>query len=215
LGLAIEAAITHAQLTDSLADPKQTPLDLKGSIDLAADLGAPLVTFHMGGYHDGIAREKEWRRAVAHIKAAADYGAAKHIALAVDGIWPEWMDDTPDALEKLFDDVDAATFGVNFDPCYLTLMGVDPVGFVKRFHKRIPHAHLKDHRGKYPKWTHFIPGRGDMDYSPIFRALEQYKFSGAAAVECFTDMKFEDACDSGYAAMMEAAKKAGVKFAAR
>jgi hypothetical protein len=30
------------------------------------------------------------------------------------------------------------------------------------------------------------------------------------AVECFTDMPFEEACDSGYAAMTAAMRQAGV-----
>ena len=46
--LRIEAVITHAQLTDTLVDPGRKPLELKGSVDLAADLGADVVTFHMG-----------------------------------------------------------------------------------------------------------------------------------------------------------------------
>ena len=219
LGLQLEAVITHAQLTDSIADPKQKPLDLKGTVDLAADIGATVVTFHMGGYHEGIPRHVEWKSAVEAIKAAADYGAGKHVRLAVDGIWPSWIDDTPDEIARLFDDVDTPNFGVNFDPSYLTLMHVDPVGFVKRFPERIFHGHLKDHEkgsyepDDYPKWTEVMPGRGEMDYTRVFRALAQIKFPGSVAVECFTNMKFEEACDTCYAAMVAAARKASTKFA--
>ena len=212
LGLRIEAVITHAVLTDTLADAKRKPLDLKGSIDLAADLGATVVTFHMGGYHKSLTHAALWKKTVEAIKAAADHGTAKHISLAVDGIWPLWIIDRPDTLQKLFDDVGSSQFGVNFDPSYLTLTGVNPVDFVKRFSKRILHAHLKDHRGKYPKWKHRIPGKGDMNYTPVFAALDRYKFAGSAAVECFTHMKFEEACDTGYEALVTAARKANVKF---
>ena len=211
-GLRLEAVITHAQLTDTLADSRRAPLDLNGSIDLARDLAAPLVTFHMGGYGEGSSREAQWRRSAEVIRKASDYGATKHVALAVDGIWSAWMIDSHDALARLFDDVDHENFGVNFDPCYLTLMGVDPVRFYERFAVRIVHAHLKDHVGTYPDWTHRIPGGGEMDYVPVFSALKQAKFDGALAVECFTDMKFEMACDQGYTAMLEAAKRAGVVF---
>ena len=64
LGLRVEAVITHACLSDSLADPRQTPLDLEGSVDLALDVGAPLVTFHMGGYPPGVAHDA-FRRSIA------------------------------------------------------------------------------------------------------------------------------------------------------
>lgn len=213
LKLRVEAVITHAQLTDTLADPKQKPLDLVGTVDLAADVGAEVVTFHMGGYHEGHSRDKEWRSAVDAIKRAADHGQRKHVQLAVDGIWPKWIDDTPQALQKLFEDVGSDNFGVNFDPCYLTLIGIDPVRFARQFRQRLFHAHLKDHRGKYPQWKHLLPGAGEMQYARVFQGLRQSGFKRSAAVECFTDMKFEKACDDCYRAMVAAARRAQVKFA--
>lgn len=216
LGLRIEGVITHAELTVSLFDPARTPLDLVGSVDLAAELGADLVTFHMGGYVEaekaGISRRETWRRSVEAIRQAADHGAARHVRLAVDGIWPTWLDDSPDSLARLFEDVASVNFGVNFDPSYLTLMGVDPTDFARRFSERIVHAHLKDHRGTQAEWRHFIPGQGDMDYVRVFAVLGEIEFAGSAAVECFTDMEFATACDEGYAAMVAAAGKAGVVF---
>jgi sugar phosphate isomerase/epimerase len=213
LELRVEAIITHAQLTDSLVDPKRKPLDLKGTVDLAQDVGGSVVTFHMGGYHESVPRETVWKKAVEAIRDAADYAMAKHIDIAVDGIWPVWIDDSPDELERLFKDVGAENFGVNFDPCYLTLMGVDPVKFAKQFHKRIVHGHLKDHKGKYPKWTHLLPGEGEMNYQRVFRALADLKFAESVAVECFTDMKFEQACDECFVAMRDAAAAGEVEFA--
>ena len=81
---------------------------------------------------------------------------------------------------------------------------------MRRFASRIRHVHLKDHVGKYPNWQHKVPGDGEMDYVRVFAALAEAKFAGAVAVECFTDMKFEEACDRGYAAMSAAMRKAGV-----
>jgi sugar phosphate isomerase/epimerase len=212
LGLRIEAVISHACLTDSLVDPATKPLDLLGSVDLAIDLGADVVTFHMGGYPSGVPRDAFWESVVRSIREAADYGAARHVALAVDSIWPDWVDDSPDTLDRLFHEVGMPNFGVNFDPCYLVLMGVEPAGFARRFAKRIVHAHLKDHVGKYPNWTHRIPGQGEMDYVKVFAALDRIRFGGSCSVECFTTMKFEEACDDGYRAITDAARKAGTRF---
>lgn len=211
-GLRIEAVVTHAQLTDTLTDPNRPTLDLAGSIDLATDLGAEVVTFHMGGAPDGTGRDTLWKQVVQNVRQAADYAAARHVSVAVDGIWPLWLIDSPDTLQQLFDEVDHQGFGVNLDPSYLTLMGVDPVRFVARFHKQIVHAHLKDHKGTYPKWTHLIPGEGEMDYAPVLAALRRHSFDGSLAVECFTDMKFAQACDTGFAEMSRAAKEARVEF---
>jgi sugar phosphate isomerase/epimerase len=207
--LRVEAIVTHAELTATLGTKEA--LDLKGAIDLAADLGGEVVTFHLGGPRKDVAEHELWLRTVAAIKAAADHGDSKHVALAIDlGIWPKWIVTTSDGLARLFDDAGSDSFGVNFDPSYLAITGIDPVAFVKRFGPRIRHVHLKDHVGKYPDWEHRIPGQGEFDYVPIIQALSQAKFTGALAVECFTDMKFEDACDAGYAAIAKAFAKSGM-----
>ncbi len=206
----VAAVITHAELTRTLAAGK--PLDLKGTVDLAVDVGAPVVTFHMGGPQESVAPDALWKKTVQAIRSAADYGSSKHVSLAVDGIWPTWIDDTPDALQRLFDDVGSDDFGVNFDPCYLELIDVDTAKFFKRFAKKIRHCHLKDYTGKYPKWKHFIPGQGGMDYAPIVKAAADNQYTGAMAVECFTSMPFQEACRVGYRTMTAAAARAGVKF---
>jgi sugar phosphate isomerase/epimerase len=212
LGLRIEAVITHAPLADSLASDVARRLDLEGTVDLADELGAEVVTFHMGGYPPGIFHEAFWRKIVARIRQAADYAAARQILLAVDGIWPSWVDSSPNELDRLFQDVGSLNFGVNFDPSYLTIMEVDPADFVERFANRIVHAHMKDFTGKYPQWTEQIPGSGVMNYTSVFAALNRIKFAGSCSAECFTNMRFEEACDNSYLALTAAAGKAGVHF---
>lgn len=210
--LRIEAIVTHATLTEAIGNAEG--LDLNASIDLASDIGGELVTFHLGGPRKDMPDRELWKRTVAAIKTAADYGDSKHVKLAIDlGVWPEWIVTTSDELARLFDDVGSESFGVNFDPSYLAVAGNDPLAFVKRFGRRIRHVHVKDHIGKYPDFEHRIPGQGTLDYVPIFKALAEAKFSGSLAVECFTDMKFEDACDAGFAALAKASEKAGVKLA--
>lgn len=207
--LRVEAIVTHAELTGSLFAGEK--LDLPAAIDLAAELGGDVVTFHLGGAVDGVDEQEVWKRTVAEIKRAADYGDAKHVRLAVDcGPWPTWIVKTNDDLAKLFQDVGSRSFGVNFDPCYLAVADIDPVGFVERFGHRIRHVHLKDHKGKYPKFDHKIPGQGDLAYGPILEALHRAKFKDALAIECFTDMKLADACDTGFATLKQAMKDNGL-----
>lgn len=209
--LRVEAIVTHGELTTSLF--KGEKLELISAVDLAADLGGDVVTFHLGGPVDGVSDADVWTRTVAEIQRAADYGDTKHVRVAVDcGPWPTWIVKNNDDLARLFRDVGSKSFGVNFDPCYLAVAGIDPVGFVERFGHRIRHVHLKDHTGKYPKFEHKIPGQGVLDYVPIVKALHKAKFQDALAIECFTDMKLADACDVGYATLKSAFDEAGVKF---
>jgi len=200
IGIRIEAIITHANLADSLFT--DAPLDLTGSVDLATEVGAPLVVFHMGGPKDDERKQQEaWKRVVDYLKEALVYAESKDVRLAVDGVWKDWLVETPDSFLKLHDEIRSPFFGINFDPCYLMLLGLDPAEVTRLWQDRIFHAHLKDHTGLYPNWKHHIPGRGDVDYPGVVKALDEVGFKEAISIETFTDMPFDEACSEGYAAL--------------
>jgi sugar phosphate isomerase/epimerase len=91
-------------------------------------------------------------------------------------------------------------FGFNFDPSHLVWQGIDPVRFIHAFPDRIYHVHIKDvavrldgasgilgshlpfgdrRRG----WDFRSPGRGDVDFEAIIRALNDVGYSGPLSVE--------------------------------
>lgn len=93
-----------------------------------------------------------------------------------------------------------AAFGANFDPSHLIWQGIDPVKFIDRFSDRIIHVHVKDaaqtldgstsilashlsfgdpNRG----WDFRSPGRGDVDFESITRALNRANYTGPLSVE--------------------------------
>jgi sugar phosphate isomerase/epimerase len=91
-------------------------------------------------------------------------------------------------------------FGFNFDPSHLLWQGVDPVEFIRAFHDRIYHVHVKDAvvtlNGKAgilashlnfgdPRrgWDFRSPGRGGVDFEEIIRALNQAGYDGPLSVE--------------------------------
>jgi len=91
-------------------------------------------------------------------------------------------------------------FGFNFDPSHLHWQGVDPVEFLRAFHDRIYHVHVKDaavHLGGRagilgshlpfgdPRrgWDFRSPGRGNIEFEEIIRTLNQIKYAGPLSVE--------------------------------
>jgi sugar phosphate isomerase/epimerase len=196
-GLRVEAIVSHAELSTSLFSSE--PLDLIAALDLAAELEGELVTFHLGGAVPHVPLRDVWQRTVAALREALASADSRHLRLAIDlGPWPTWLVTTSDQLQQLFDDVGSSTLGINYDPSYLAVQGIDPLGFLRRFAPRVCHAHLKDHRGRYPHWEHHIPGRGELDYVPLVRELARQRFAGSLAIECFTDMPLSTACEVGY-----------------
>jgi sugar phosphate isomerase/epimerase len=92
-------------------------------------------------------------------------------------------------------------FGFNYDPSHLGYQGVDYVGFIRKFAKRIYHVHMKDvywsstptEAGVFGGHTNFGDprrfwefrslGRGSIDFERIIRALNDINYQGPLSVE--------------------------------
>lgn len=92
-------------------------------------------------------------------------------------------------------------FGFNYDPSHFGYQGVDYVEFLYRFSERIFHVHIKDAKwsdvptevgvfgGHIPFgdrrrfWDFASPGRGDVNFEEIIRALNRIQYSGPLSVE--------------------------------
>ncbi len=92
-------------------------------------------------------------------------------------------------------------FGFNYDPSHLGYQGVDYIEFINIFSDRIFHVHIKDAgwseypaeagvfgghtefgaKGRY--WDFRSPGRGNVNFEGIIRALNRIGYSGPLSVE--------------------------------
>jgi len=92
------------------------------------------------------------------------------------------------------------SFGFNFDPSHLVHQFVEPVAFIDEFADRIFHVHVKDARVQLdgrnsilsshlnfgdPRrgWDFVSPGRGDVEWDPIIRALNRCGYRGPLSIE--------------------------------
>jgi len=92
------------------------------------------------------------------------------------------------------------SFGINFDPSHLIHQFIDPVELIRAFPERIFHVHVKDSRVQLdgrssilsshldfgdPRrgWDFVSPGRGDVAWDPIIRALNRIGYDGPLSVE--------------------------------
>jgi sugar phosphate isomerase/epimerase len=93
------------------------------------------------------------------------------------------------------------SFGFNYDPSHFGYQGVDYVKFISRFPDRIYHVHMKDvwwsagatEAGVFGGHTEFgdprrqwdfrSPGRGNIDFEEIIRALNRSGYAGPLSVE--------------------------------
>lgn len=92
-------------------------------------------------------------------------------------------------------------FGFNFDPSHFAYQGVDYARFVRTFHDRIYHVHMKDvYWSPFPHisgvfgghlnfgdsrrfWDFRSLGRGMIDFESVIRALNDIQYQGPFSVE--------------------------------
>lgn len=92
------------------------------------------------------------------------------------------------------------SFCFNFDPSHLIHQMIDPVNFIDEFAGRIVNVHVKDSRlrlngrnsilashldfGDHRRgWDFVSPGRGDVDWDRILRALNRIGYQGPLSIE--------------------------------
>jgi len=95
---------------------------------------------------------------------------------------------------------DHPNFGFNFDPSHFIHQFIDPVMFINEFADRIFHVHVKDSRvqlngrnsilsshldfGDHRRgWDFVSPGRGDVKWDQIIRALNRIGYQGPLSIE--------------------------------
>jgi sugar phosphate isomerase/epimerase len=91
-------------------------------------------------------------------------------------------------------------FGFNFDPSHFVHQFLDPVEFINVFGERIWHMHVKDSRvqltgsnsilsshldfGDHRRgWDFVSPGRGDVNWDQVIRALNRVGYQGPLSIE--------------------------------
>jgi sugar phosphate isomerase/epimerase len=91
-------------------------------------------------------------------------------------------------------------FGINFDPSHLCHQFLDSAAFIEEFADRIYHVHVKDSKlrldgrrgilgshlnfGEAGRgWEFVSPGRGDVDFESMLRALNRIGYAGPLSVE--------------------------------
>lgn len=93
-----------------------------------------------------------------------------------------------------------ASFGINLDPSHFAPQLLDPAAFAREFADRIYHVHVKDAKRRLDGrrsilashlqfgdpdrgWDFVSPGRGDVDFDELVRALNEIGYTGPLSVE--------------------------------
>ena len=125
--------------------------------------------------------------------------------------WDEWpagknMAYSPAVWRRMFEEIPARHFGLNYDPSHMILQMMDYLRPIYEFRDRLFHAHAKDMKIDRQKlddrgilalgWsTPKIPGLGAIDWSAWISALSDVGYQGPVCVEVEDD-SFRDTLEA-------------------
>ena len=166
------------------ADPagRRARLDyLCAACDVAADLGASVVSFWSGTRDDEVAPDEAWRYLCEGLAALADHAEARGVELGFEpepGMFVASLDDYR-ALRRRFPD---PRLRLTLDLGHLECTETAPHDrWIHELADVLVNVHVDDIRDHVH--DHLPLGDGDLDFPPIFRALRDVGYTGACLVE--------------------------------
>ena len=166
-------------------------------LDMAAELGSPLIKDNPGGPSPGKASEEQLKKSCLWIGKAADAAASRGVGIALEIHYGNLLENGESSV-KYLDLVDRENVGIIYDPGNMNIVPT-PYGpeVIRSLGERIVHFHVKDSAktGKeddpnrrvsghgFVFWNRML-GEGEVDHEPLFRALKEIGYDGFLSTEC-------------------------------
>lgn len=167
------------------------------SIDLAADLGSPIVSIWAGVAPDGARgdapdadpgrTEPSWERLVAGLHPVLDHARGRALRVSFEPE-PGMFVERPSGYLELVSRLGSrgSELGLTLDVGHLLVTGDLPVGrVIHDLRPFLAHVHLDDIRAGVHE--HRMFGEGDLDLRGTLKALQEVAYAGMAAVELSRD----------------------------
>ncbi len=176
-----DSGITLACLATSLkyADPAQTENVLRQTharIDLAGDLGVPVMRVFGGKLPDGLNRDAAIEQVAKCLKTVADHAAERQVTLALE-THDDWCD--PEHVAAVVSRVDHPAIAVNWDvmhPVRMKLATIDES--YDRLKPWIRHLHVHDGIQDDGRLEMVPIGSGIIDHRRALERLQQDGYTG-------------------------------------
>ncbi|MFP7442908.1 sugar phosphate isomerase/epimerase family protein [Bacillus infantis] len=160
---------------------------IKTCIDIAAELGSPLVSgpmYSATGKTRLLSPEEkknQWNLAADNMKIVADYAAGKGVKLAVEPLnrfETDFLNTVQQGLD-FFSLVDRENVGFLLDTFHMNLEEKDIAAAIRLAENKIFNFHsCENDRG--------TPGTGHIPWDEVFQALKEISYDGPVVIESFT-----------------------------
>lgn len=177
----------------SLLLPEIGVMALGAAIDLAAEVGCPIVMSDEGPVsEDWMPLDRAFDLMCFTLEVVIKHAASRGVRFALE--LHNALTVSPQYLARMLGRFGPDDLGLNLDTGNFFLAGHDPVRFLREFAGRVIHVHIKDipasqlhQRGKVTGTrVGTAAGRGVVDLKGVVNVLAEAKYCGALSVECDT-----------------------------
>lgn len=154
------------------------------ALRIAKYLNIPYVTTSTGGHDDSSSGsvEDQRREFLTRFGPLADEAAASGINICLET--HGWLFSTSAKTAELIQAIGKSNVGINYDTANVIFYGdVRPETDILAAAKYVTHLHLKDKASGDHDWDFPAIGTGNVDFAPIFTALDDVGFVGPVSVE--------------------------------
>jgi len=173
----------HKHFPTLVSDGRQKRVDLlRTAVDVAFELGAPVVSMWSGAVAPDEDRERAWNLLVDGTQRVVEHAADSGITLAFEpepGMLVESLADYEELQDRLGH---PSALGLTLDIGHIVCL--EPMSVthtVRRGAPTLAHVHIEDmRRGVH---EHLMFGEGELDLDETLRVLTEIEYDGLVAVE--------------------------------
>ena len=164
------------------SDGRKTRLNfLKSALDIAARLNAEALSFWSGKKQDTMDDRNAWKWLISGCRELADYAEKSTVPLAFEPE-PGMFIENLSQYQTLKKEVGHELFCLTLDVGHAFLTETIPAGeCIRTFKDDIKNIHIEDM--KKCAHHHLFFGEGEIDFSEIFKALQDISYTGPLNVE--------------------------------
>lgn len=154
-------------------------------IEAAATLGARVLVWH-GPDRRLVSDEAGWERFIALSGELARHCAEAGITLGLENVSHGPIAEVRNVVRfatRLEEIGSAESIGFVFDPFQAAEAGANPFMMLAAMGNRVANVHISDYREHDRAQRHLLPGRGDLPWSALIRAIAGSGYSGPMMIE--------------------------------
>jgi len=188
-GFAVCGGILGLQI--NFSHPKKKVRDetlqyYKDNVELAADLGCPLINVLTGHVLYGTSREQGRKWTMEAFQELVALAEKKNVIL---GLHPQYIGDSPlmltidDALQMI-KELDSKVVKIIFDTAQQNITFPNFADDIRKAANHLAYIHAADNDGIH--WIHLALGRGTVNWEGLVRTLKKVNFDGYLCVQTWS-----------------------------